>query len=65
MCLKILRSIFDLEPSESTEQGRPKGFQGPKTEIISSKIANFSFLSEFLISTFLHPILVTIYIYVI
>ena len=32
MCLKVSISILDFESSESAEQGRPTGFQGPKTD---------------------------------
>ena len=46
MCLKVLMSILDFKSSESTEQYRPRRFQGPKTEIISSKIANLNFLGS-------------------
>ena len=46
MCLNILMSILDFESSESTKQGKTRGFQGQKPETISPKIASFNFFGS-------------------
>ena len=45
MLLKIFRSILGFGSFGSRKHGISRGFQGPKIEIISSKIANFNFLA--------------------
>ena len=43
MLLKVFRSILGFGSFGSRKHGISRGFQGPKIEMISSKIANFNF----------------------